>query len=320
MTQKINVTFPLVALILCSGLFFGCKTPTKEQHKTLALNLETTTNAAKAELPKKQLSAAFKAYWYAGDAEITSYKLEQARYGELRDGKAVLVYVTEPFLPKVQVKADRSKPNNIPVLKLNKTKKYLTGIYPYSIMSSTFYPVHDNQHALKTSLSVQEWCGHMYAQLNNRADFEFTSHSYFEGEADQNLHLDKALLEDEIWNKIRIKPADLPKGAITIIPALEYFRLQHKAVKSYQANASLSTNAGTSTYTINYTDTSRKLSIYFKEAFPYQILGWEETYTSGFGPNAKEFTSKATKINSLKTPYWSQNANKHLHLRDSLGL
>ena len=115
--------------------------------------------------PKTPLSDEFKAYWYAGEAEITSYKLEQARYGELRDGNAVLIYVTEPFLPKEQVKANNNNPENISVLKLNATKKFLTGIYPYSIMSSTFYPVHDNQHALKTSLSVQEWCGHVYSSL-----------------------------------------------------------------------------------------------------------------------------------------------------------
>ncbi|MEL6484568.1 MAG: septum formation inhibitor Maf, partial [Bacteroidota bacterium] len=131
--------------------------------------------------PKKPLSEDFKKYWYSGEAELTSYTLQQARYGELRDGEAVLIFVTEPFLPDVQVKADGSSPTNVPVLKLNATKNYLTGIYPYSIMSSTFYPVHDNQHALKTSLSIQEWCGHIYSQLNNREQFEFTSHSYFEG-------------------------------------------------------------------------------------------------------------------------------------------
>ena len=34
----------------------------------------------------------FNAYWYAGKAEITSYSLQQARYGELRDGHAVLIF------------------------------------------------------------------------------------------------------------------------------------------------------------------------------------------------------------------------------------
>ena len=39
----------------------------------------------------------FADYWYRGQAEITSYDLEQARYGELRSGTAVLVFVTEDF-------------------------------------------------------------------------------------------------------------------------------------------------------------------------------------------------------------------------------
>ena len=50
------------------------------------------------DTPKeKQLSQEFKGYWYAGKAEVSSYKLEQARYGEIREGNAVLVYVTEDF-------------------------------------------------------------------------------------------------------------------------------------------------------------------------------------------------------------------------------
>jgi hypothetical protein len=69
-------------------------------------------------------SQEFKDYWYAGEAEITSYELQQARYGEIRNGKAVLVFVTEDFLPQKQVKADRYNSTNIPVLKLNSTKKF----------------------------------------------------------------------------------------------------------------------------------------------------------------------------------------------------
>ena len=261
--------------------------------KTLALNAdeeERSSNAKKQ--PKKPVSQEFKDYWYAGDAEITSYHLQQARYGELREGKAVLIFVTEPFLPEVQVKADNSAPTNVPVLKLNKTKKYLTGIYPYSIMSSTFYPVHDNQHALKTSLSVQEWCGHVYAQLNNRETFEFTSHSYFEGEADQNVSLDKALLENEIWNKIRINPDDLPQGKLTMVPSLEYFRVQHNPIKAYEATAQLAKNGNSSTYVVDYQDTQRKLTIRFNTGFPHEIQGWEEEFRSGYGANAKVFCLK----------------------------
>ena len=37
----------------------------------------------------------FNAYWYTGLAEITSYSLEQARYGEIHKGSAVLIFVSE---------------------------------------------------------------------------------------------------------------------------------------------------------------------------------------------------------------------------------
>ena len=97
-------------------------------------NATVTEEKTIATVDSNELSQAFKDYWYQGKAEITSYKLEQARYGEMRDGNAVLIYVTEDFLPEVQVKADRQNAKNIPVLKLNSTKNFNTGIYPYSIM------------------------------------------------------------------------------------------------------------------------------------------------------------------------------------------
>lgn len=270
--------------------------------------------------PKKELTKEFKTYWYAGNAEITSYKLEQARYGELREGKAVKIFVTEPFLKDKQVKADGSNPDNIPVLKLNATKNYLTGIYPYSIMTSSFYPVYDNTHAIKLAFSSQEWCGQVYAQLNNREQFQIKSHSYFETEADEEISLEKDYLEDEIWNKIRIDPSALPVGEITMIPSLEFIRLTHKELKAYTVNAKLSSNEGITRYEISYPDLNRTLTINFTETFPFSIENWTDTATSGYGANAKMITSTGTKIKRLKTPYWRQNGNKDLYLRDSLGL
>ncbi len=315
MKSKVHYSFLSLLLII----FLSCKEqPKLDTGNALALNSYRPKTEAIG--PKKPISAAFKEYWYSGNAEITSYDLEQARYGELRNGHSVLVFVTEPFLPKKQVKADRNDPKNVSVLKLNATKKYLTGIYPYSIMGSTFYPVNDNQHAIKVSLSVQEWCGHVYSQLNNREQFEFTSHSYFESEADQEISLDKALLENEIWNRIRINPGDLPVGDIKIIPSLEYLRLRHQKIQAQNAIATLSNDNGIQTYTINYPDLSRTLSIQFAEAFPHTIEGWKETFVSGYGPGAKEMTSTATKKRRIKTAYWGQNSNTDIVLRDSLGL
>ncbi|SHJ70192.1 septum formation inhibitor Maf [Pseudozobellia thermophila] len=304
-----------IFLFLVGFLILSCKERPKEEKVE-------ETEIAQNEPPRQivPLSQEFKTYWYAGEAEITSYSLQQARYGETRDGKAVLIYVTEPFLPEKQVKADGNGPDNIPVLKLNATKKYLTGIYPYSLMSSTFYPVYDNDHAIKVSFSAQEWCGQIYAQINNRDAFEVMSHSYFENEADQSFTLNKTILENELWNKIRINPDNLPVGNHKVIPSLEYIRLSHKELKPYDARLTLTKDSGTSAYEIDFPELRRSLKINFSSSFPYSIIGWSETFISGYGENAKQMTSTATKISTLKTPYWRQNGNKDLSLRDSLGL
>ena len=258
----------------------------------------------------------FKDYWYQGQAELTSYKLEQARYGEIRDGQAVLIFVTEDFLPEVQVKADRRDKRNIPVLKLNATKKFNTGIYPYSIMQSTFYPVSNNRHAIKVSSSMQEWCGHVYTQLNNRSMFEIDAHSYFEGEADMKLQLQKSILENELWTQLRMDPKSLPVGDIELIPSFEYIRLRHKEVKAYAAKATLND----SLYSISYPELNRSLTIMFNPEFPFDILGWEETFKSGFGPNSKTMITKATRSKSIKSAYWGKNSNADEGLRKELQL
>ncbi len=299
-------------LLVLSVFIISCKEQPKKA--LLASNFEKPIK----DISKKPqpLSPEFKDYWYSGEAEVSSYELEQARYGEIRKGKAVLIYVTEDFLPDAQVKADNQNTTNIPVLKLNTTKNFNTGIYPYSIMQSVFYPVSNNKHAIKVSSSMQEWCGHVYTQLNNRNTFEVMSHSYFEGEADKNFSLNKSILENELWTQLRMNPKSLPTGNLEIIPSFEYTRMRHTPVKAYKATASLTTNS----YSIQYPELHRQLVINFNPNFPYDILSWEETFKSGFGANAKELTTKATKLKTLKSPYWSKNSNKYETLRDTLKL
>jgi len=308
---EIEISFWI--LIVIFSMLTSCIDNTSS--KDIAANAKLIENS---EIKKEaqQLSEAFKNYWYSGEAEITSYKLEQARYGEIRQGKAVLIFVTEDFLPNIQVKADQQHPENISVLKLNATKNFNTGIYPYSVMQSTFYPVANNQHALKISSSIQEWCGHVYTQLNNRNDFEISSYSYFQEEADESFNLDKAILENEIWTQLRLNPKLLPIGNLKIIPSFEYIRFSHITFKAYNATAKLSNNQ----YTISYPELDRTLTITFNPEFPYNITAWEETFRSGFGSNAKLLTTKATKLVSIKSPYWNKNKNKDEVLRKTLQL
>lgn len=296
------------------GTIIACSNIKNDTKITTAAN---TTEVINAPQPT---SETFKKYWYDGTAELTSYELEQARYGEIHKGKAVLIYVTEDFNPEKQVKADQQRSNNVPVLKLNATKKFYTGIYPYSTMTSTFYPVSNNKHAIKVTASMQEWCGHIFTQLNNRTQFEIQSYSYFESESDQEFTTEKAILEDELWTKLRINPALLPTGTQQIIPAFEFLRMKHAPLKTYEATATMTASKTVSTYTIEYPKLDRKLSINFNSSFPHDILSWTTSYKSGYGSNAKILTTKATKIKQLKTPYWSKNSVKDSILRKELGL
>ncbi|WP_425390082.1 hypothetical protein [Ekhidna sp.] len=272
----------------------------------------------------------FNDYWYAGEAEITSYKLEQARYGEIHSGEAVMVFVTEPFSKSKQVKLDDwrdASEDNVSVMKLNMTKKFLTGIYPYSMMMSTFTPVSFDQYPdpFKVTTSSQEWCGHTWMQLNLQDDnYRLRGFSYFESEGDVDVSVPNVILEDELWTRLRFNPENLPTGKINVFPSTFYLRLRHQETKSQTANASkldvhTSEFSGNphSIYTLEYEN--RKLSIYYEKEFPFTILGWEETYMSGFG-NPERLTTKAKRINTIKSAYWGKNGNKDREIRVELGL
>ena len=170
-------------------------------------------NSALEDLPKPKTEN--EKYWYAGDAEISSYKLEQARYGEIHEGQAVMIFVTEPFSANNMVKVDAPSDSDISVLKLNYTKKFYTGLYPYSMMTSTFFPFENSLHSLKVTSSSQEWCGHTYMEMQNKGKFEIGINSYFENESAE-LSVPKNLLEDDIWSKIRLDPEHLPEGTATV--------------------------------------------------------------------------------------------------------
>ena len=272
------------------------------------------------EAGEKILSKEFKDYWYSGKAEITSYSLEQARYGEMRKGEAVLIYVTEDFIVDKQVKANSADTENISVLKLNATKNFNTGIYPYSIMQSSFYPLNGQTHALKVVSSIQEWCGQTFMQLNNRNGYDIETHSYFASEADSYEKFEEENLENEIWNLLRVHSNDLPVGNFKMIPSFEYLRLAHKKLQAYKASGEYYTVEDFNVYDLNYPELNRSLKIYFSRSFPFSIEKWEESYPSGNSENAEILTTKAVKKQRIRTDYWNRNSNKDLPLRDKLEL
>ena len=258
----------------------------------------------------------FNTYWHAGKAEITSYQLTQSRYGEIHKGTAVNIFVTEDFLPIKQVKADNKNKSNIAVLKLNSTKKFVTGIYPYSIMTSTFSPIINSKKAIKISFSAQEWCGNTFIQLNNREKFDVDFYSYFESNADKKIILKKDILENELWNILRMNPKKLPVGNINIIPSFEFLALNHQKIKAYKAETTLEEDTHYLKYSLYYPSLKRKLIIKATKEFPFTIESWEETISKG----GKKLTTKAIKIITIQSKYWNKNGATDTEERKELGL
>ncbi|MDC1403180.1 septum formation inhibitor Maf [Crocinitomicaceae bacterium] len=295
-------------IVSISVAFLACASKTNKENNSAEVQTQRT------------LDKETKEYWYSGRAEISSYALTQARYGELREGEAVMVFVTEPFSTKSNTKADAPSKDNVNVLKLNFTKRFNTGIYPYSMMNSTFYPVSDGEHSLKASTSIQEWCGHVYMELQNKNKFELVHHSYFEGESFVSS-IEKTALEDDVWSQIRLEPKSINTGKSKMIPSFFYLRLMHKEAKAYDCNWSYVTNKDqTSVVTMTYPELQRELKIRFSTDFPHSILSWTETYPDGYGPNKKMMETSGKMIKSIRSEYWNKNSNADEKLREELGL
>jgi len=274
-------------------------------------------------------SLSFGDHWYQGKAEITSYTLKQARYGELHDGDAVLIFVTEDFSARKQVKLDRPEEagdDAVKVLKLNALRNFNTGVYPYTVMTSAFTPVDRDRYprTLKITTSVQEWCGHAFVQLNLQDDrYRVHQYSYFESEGDRVEDLEQAFPEDEIWTTIRLNPDDLPTGEVTMIPGTLYQRFDHTAWRTVNATAILMPDAREPEIMIYnlvyYPDLNRTLTIRFRRDFPHEIESWEEVEFAADG-TTKELVTSAVRNKRLMLDYWTKNSVVDVELRGELGL
>lgn len=304
--------------LLLIFLFAACETK----------QVVSDSTSAESQAQQIALSDSFSNYWYNGEAEITTYKLEQVRYGDIHTGHSTFIFVTEPFSKFKQVKLNNASENPddaVNVLKLNFTRKFNTGIYPYSTMLSTFKPIENagRESSIKATFSAQEWCGQTFFQLNKLEEdnYRYTGYSYFESEGDVEGSLENVVLEDDLWNTLRIHPNQLPEGKLRILPGLAFVRFRHQPIKAYNATGSLKTlENGKMNYTVEYQELERTLSITFDEEFPYIIRSWEETTKTGFGDNKQTLTTKATFMKQIRSAYWEQNQKNDRSLRTQLNL
>lgn len=289
-------------------------------------------------------SGDFWASWGDGKAELSGYRLRMPRYGQPRAGSLVLIYVTEDFSDSRRVKAEhlgRHPASDVyPVLKLNSIRKFQTGIYDYSVMTSVFarldFAATERPFPLrKLSLSSQEWCGHVYHQVLPPAataaralPWQSTSHSYFDGEADDQRALPappgEVVAEDELPLLLRsyagrrefLAPGE--SRTVAFLPSLVRARLLHQplaftsAVITRQgAPVAFKTPAGevaVIAYTVAVRDGDRAL-YHFAAAPPHRLVHY--SWDSG---------EEATLLGSTRLPYWQLHDNGHEALLKELGL
>lgn len=304
------------AIILLFVIFLACDAPNS--------GVKNSTNVA-ASTEGKAVNAAFNAndfnaYWYAGKAELTSYSLEINRYDEPRKGYTAFIFVTEDLSKSKHVKLDdpaKAGDDRVPVLKLNALSRFQTGVYDYSLMSSLFTPVDIAKmpHSLKATTTVQDWCGHVFTQMDYVKDntYKVNQFSYFEMEGDKVFNTEGALLEDEIFTRLRINPSSLPDKA-AIIPNLTFTRLRHKPVTASNATISFKNiEGGFRTCIVNYPDLKRRLEVTFEAASPYKITGFVEF-------DGEKEMSRATLLKTMMSDYWTKHDNQSAYLREMLGL
>jgi hypothetical protein len=279
------------------------------------------------------LDAAFWKQWGDGQAELSGYALVLPRYGQLRRGSAVTVFVTETFSNSLRVKADPGKhpaSDQFPVMKLNLIEDYQTGIYDYNDMTSTFVALAPENGRpagapTKIAFSSQEWCGHTYQQLvfDARA-IRTTSHSYFDGEADQHGDLsypNDGLSDDELllWARGHAGPRLAPgeHRDVQILSSLQTVRQQHQPLSWRRATLSrsarpqqISVPAGkftVETWTAEISGAVRR--IYTEVAEPHRVIRWEAS-------NGE----RADLLGSQRMKYWEMNREGFESALKKLGL
>jgi len=310
----------LLLFLFCASLFTSCNT-VQEQAEAPASAKDMTATPS-------HFTGGLSEYWYEGQAEINTYELKQVRYGDLRPGQVSMIFVSEDFLTDKQVKNDSySNPNSTPIIKTNMIRRFVTGIYDYSVMTSTFTPTKTDEqgHTLKVTTSMQDWCGQTFTQLNYAGGKFWNAQlrSYFEKEGDVNEKLPADFLEDEVFNRIRSGWENLPTGEYLVIPATSYLLMSHQPYQSARATLSIGdytgddfTESGLKTYVVDYGGLGRKLEVIFDATSPYVIRGWNETYPS----RGKALTTTAKLTHQVRAPYWGQNTVADEPRRAALGL
>jgi len=283
-----------------------------------------------SELPRSPTAGAsseFWEWWGDGRAELSGYRMTVQRYGQPREAELHLTYVTEPHDRRTWIKDDDVEdPHRVNVMKLNLNLEFLTGIYPYSVMTSTFAPVDRYRTEpfapVRIVHAVQEWCG-AYSHLvwPGSEGFRSLRLSYFAQEGERLSQVEAgegAIYEDALLVQLRELDGPFAGGGDwegMLVPELWRLRTAHRGVDPVPARitreeARRDTAAGEvpiTRFTLEAGDYRRVFDVERDE--PRRILGW----TTSTGEEAELLATR-------RLAYWGLNALGDESYREELGL
>jgi hypothetical protein len=290
------------------------------------MRLATMMMALLALITTTAVADQFGDHWYDGKAELDGYRLKVSRYKELRDGTAVMIFVTEPFSESERVKVNDHKKNPsdvVDVLKLNLVRDFQTGIYDYNTMTSVFVRSSDFE-PLKLTFSSAEWCGHVFTEMIFREKVEGHISSYFEGESG-DIDMERpegSIVGDNLFVLLRGLRGDyLGAGEskrVKLLPGAYYSRLTHRPIEYTDATISraaaiesITVPAGSfevMRYDVTVGDDRRGV-FWIESAYPHRIVRWE------LPPDASgELTGSA------RLEYWRLNGEGDESYLEQIGL
>ena len=285
---------------------------------------------ALAQLPDQPAASAsseFWEWWGDGRGELSGYRMTLERYGEPREAELALIYVTEPHDRRTWIKDDNvTAPDRIEVLKLNRNAAFLTGSYPYAVMTSVFAPV-DRYRAeafspVRIVHQAQEWCGaYSHLMWPGRDRFRSLRLSYFaqHGERVREVGVPAGTLyEDALLVQLRELDGPFADGGDwegMLVPELWRVRSGHGSADPAPATITREEGvremSGGEVPVTRFTlESEGYLRVYEVErAAPRRILGW----TTSTGEEAEILATE-------RLAYWELNALGDETVREALGL
>ena len=292
-------------------------------------------HANRASTQRSEAPPGFWKHWGDGRAEVNGYAVVQPRYGSLRPGEAVHIYVTETMRHDKRVKADSNSDDAFPVMKLNSTLDFQTGLYDYNVMTSTFVPLGGETPRgipTKISFSMQEWCGVTHAEAQAEHAFgepvralSLSNHHYFDRRNAQDSELsvpDNGIAADALPIVVRGLAGTFAtpgtRRDVNMVARLYDIHTQDLGWTWHPAtvvvdNATRTTIVPAGSFTTFLVEIEQSGTLAYRYAVehdpPHRIIAWD-------GPEGERGELTGT----TRTAYWKHQRPDDAALRADLGL